>query len=633
MKWFLQRRSSLSIVEFLLICAGAFLVVYRASGRSPIVLYDTSAEESFVQWCLQKHLCPLYGGPTNLAGFWQGGAWIYLRTFFSWLGLAPGAVHLLVQVLDALAVGLIAVCGTMLHSRLAGIIAAAIAVWLLPQSEIIIGLHNSRFMFFPAGLCTLLCLASLRTRKPLPLYLAAVTAAVVANVHAACLPLIISVALVGALRSGKRVAAFLYWGGVAAVLTVLLSPGVWSYHLVSLFRPGASIVQPSASFDLSLSTAEIIGILAILALTARCVLQPLPSSEILSSRALLAVLVPGLLLLLLSGAFVGVERTSTYAIFLIPAFSLATASAGLWLLEYLKPLAGKLRRLDRPIGVASAAIQTIAPCALGGALIWTAVWGDFPQEPKLLFEDLGELKEQLHSAGWGPDNQYRHVKNPLDQELLSALLVYLPMQSSPVSEEDAGQNLYVFKASRARLPAALPGNWSVSARDDGSALVVVRSPTWLDWKNFSACTGKGGSAEMECVDSGLRYAPTDYLQIMPPVPGLAHPSQVLRRRVQIRFPVRIPPVSGYHAIIMPALEFRCRGRIVSVPEGNSKVLPGGREALLASSEEPVAGTLVIEWIPGGQDCPEIGYGAFPPFFIEAEPRTADQIDRLLTGGG
>lgn len=627
MKWLLKQRTSFSLVEFLLICAGAFLVIYRASGHSPVVLYDTAAEESFVQWCLQKDLCPLYGGPTNLAGFWQGGAWIYLRTFFSWLGLTPGGVHLLVQVLDALAVGLVAVCGALLHSRLAGIIAAAVAVWMLPQSGFIIGLHNSRFMFFPAAVCTLLCLVAARSRKTLPMCLAAAAAAVVSNAHAACLPLVFSVALVGALRPDRRLAAFLLWGGVAALATFLISPGVWSYHLVSMFSPGTSVIQPAASFGLSVSFTEIIALMAALALAARSVLQPLPSTAVSCTRALLAVLLPGLLLLVLSGALVGIERNVTYFIFLIPAFSLALATAGLWLFERLKPLAGQ------PAETVAAAAQTIAPYALGLALIAGGVWGDHSTEPRLLFEDLEELQQQLDSMNWDLDNQYRHVKHPLDVELLATLLAYAPMKSSPPDEEDARENLYVIKASTDRLPTDPSAGWRVSERSDGSALVTVRSPTWLDWKNFSACTAAQRPGEFDCVDSGLRYRPPDYLQLAHSVPGLPHSSQTLHQPVRIRFPVRIPAGAGRHALIMPELEFRCRGRVVAVPEGGSQIRPGGRSALLASGEEPVEGTLVIEWIPGSGDCPEIGYGAFPPFFIEARPETAGQIERLLTGGG
>jgi hypothetical protein len=129
----------------------------------------------------------------------------------------------------------------------------------------------------------------------------------------------------------------------------------------------------------------------------------------------------------------------------------------------------------------------------------------------------------------------------------------------------------------------------------------------------------------------MRYAPPDYLQLMRIVPGLGLSGRALNTRVQIRFPVRIPPGSAEHAVIMPDVEFGCRGQVFSVPEG-SRIMPGAKKALLTSGDEPVSGTVVLQWTPGSAECPARSYRAFPPFFIEAEPETAERIDRLLSGG-
>jgi len=319
--------------------------------------------------------------------------------------------------------------------------------------------------------------------------------------------------------------------------------------------------------------------------------------------------------------------------FLIPALALAIVTACAYLSEYLKVRLGNVSYLKKKAQAAFSVMRATASYSFGALLILIAFAGDFLKEPGILYEDVWEVKDYLHSIGWNLDNQYRHVKSPQQLALVSTLAVHSPIDSSTSDQDDAGEDVYVFRTRAGALPSSLPGGWRVFPRGDGSALVVVRSQTWLNWTGFSLCRKDSDAAEFSCVDSGLHYSPPEYLMVVPPIPGLLHPSELAHQRVQIRFHLRIPPNAGEHVILMPVVKSGCRGRIEAVPDGNSRISTDGRKAALVSGEEPVDGTLVLEWIPGSRECPEESFGGLPPFFIEAETDTAYLMEKLLAGGG
>ncbi|MBW2261483.1 MAG: hypothetical protein JRG91_05865 [Deltaproteobacteria bacterium] len=622
-RWLPSRRTSLLVLEHLIVFSCALALIHRASGQSPVLLYDTSLEEAFVQSCRQLGLCPLFGSPTNLSGFWQGGAWIYLRTFLDWLGLGPQGVHVLVQALDAAAITLIALCGSMLRGRSTGWAAALVAAGILLSSDIMIGgLHNSRFIFFPASLCTTLLVASSRTRSVLPLVLAAVTAAVVSNVHAACLPLVLSVALVASLRSRRRVLAAAAWGAGTLSVMFLLSPGMWSHQLASLFRPGGVLLQPSLGSMSGPGVFEIAAVLAAAVLVVAWTRGPVSGSRLPLLKTLLAVLLPGLVIYASAEMLVQVTRAERYSVYLVPAFSLALVAACAWLLERIAPLAGRIRTTGWMR-------QAISFLALAAALAWIV----FHAQPKsghdLRFRDMWEIKQYLHALGWSLEDQYRHVKSPRQHALVSSLMVYSPFESSGPDVGDEGRNVYVFKAAESRMPAALPDHWTASPRAEGMVMVTVLSPTWMDWSSFQVCREQEGGTH--CRDSGLHLARRGYMDVMGPMPGLRGEGRARGASVQVRFSVRIPPGAREHVILFPEILYACRGRVASVPAG-STIADGGRQAHLVTGSDPVDGTLVLEWRPGSTDCPEYTFQGMVPFFIEAEPETAALMQSLLEGG-
>ncbi|MDX2170647.1 MAG: hypothetical protein SF182_26480, partial [Deltaproteobacteria bacterium] len=168
------------------LCAAAWVVMLRLGGGSPIIWIDTFNDEREVRQCLGQNSCTLTGVTTSIPGLTHAVAWLQLRTVLAGFGVGLDGAHRAVQLLAALGAALL----FHLAVRLGGGLAGAAAVWLyLDRIDAMLrasALYNSSLLLFLGAVLLLACVAVVERPGAGRVTLAALVAALLANVQLAC---------------------------------------------------------------------------------------------------------------------------------------------------------------------------------------------------------------------------------------------------------------------------------------------------------------------------------------------------------------------------------------------------------------------------------------------------------------
>jgi hypothetical protein len=181
------RLARLHAVAVLAIFAGALVDIVRVGGTSPIAWTDTFNDEVAVQACLVDNTCTLFGLGTSLPGLVHTVGWLDFRTLLEWLGLGLRGTVLVVQAFNALAAAIVFDLATLLSGPLVG--TTAVFLWSFGvatravQGELV---YNTAPLLFMGAVFVVACTAAIEKPSALTIALAALVAAILANVHLAC---------------------------------------------------------------------------------------------------------------------------------------------------------------------------------------------------------------------------------------------------------------------------------------------------------------------------------------------------------------------------------------------------------------------------------------------------------------
>jgi hypothetical protein len=605
------------------------------AGPSPLLLFDTAQEETFVRWCLERGLCPLFGGPTTAEGFWQGGAWIFLRVLSAEIGLSLDHVHQALQVMDAAGIVMVAVTGALAGGRAAGVLSAVTAALLYLQLDVQVdSVHNSRLLFFPGCVTLLLVAAGAGSGRLFPMVIAAAVSGVAAGSHVAGGTLVAGVACAAALRPGNRAAAVAAVLSTWAATVLLLSPGLWLTELSGWLAEGLPAAGAAPRGVPRFVRIEWLA--AGIAATVTVFLWPRGSVRRRLWTAVCAfafgAAAPGVLAMMHGSA----SAAAKYLAHLAPAAAVGLAVPPLVI------AAGAVRWLEARAGGPAHAYsenrRRAVRAALPAALVLLVFFA--------LARAVGEIRWYDHSRpnhgdlrvvaahfkdnrGWSLRDLFRHLKGPFDFALLSELAAAWPLSEYEASKAPAMTgNVHVNVVPEDRIPFPLSASCRVLRARGRHAVVVTDAKTAIDWGRFTICSRPEGARELACVESGINLSAAEPLRVFDRVPGMPKVLPGEARELVLKAPMKVPGDGADWVVSMPRRPDSCGGRIVGTPEGAGGIPQDGRRAVIPAG---AGGELVLSWRIGAKECPVDAFSGFVPFFIETEHETAAILEAMAGG--
>jgi hypothetical protein len=619
------RRSLLNAAALGTLFAAALVANHRLAGPSPIVWIDTFRDETEVRQCLVEDSCTLVGLQTSIAGQFHAVAWLELRTLLAWLGVGLDGAHLVVQVLNALAVVLV----FQLATRLGGPLAGAAAAWIfMDRIEALVqvaALFNSGLLVFLGAVFVLACTAVVERPGVVSVALAALVGAVMANVHLACALTGASVVWVGLTAPRRRVLLAGFGAALFALATFAMAPPGWLHNLVSLGAERAARVGPPAVTIVANDAMVSWALFALCAWVASLASRaPVWAEYRRRSQGAIAVMVPFLAAFFVAPRF-GLLPESRYLLHLKAACAVAAALP-------LAVVAGAtLRAVSARLLVS---VEWISPFALALAIALQGPLGIAgslsvaeDQRPPTI-ADLEAVARILHEEhGWDATRMAENLKTPYGVALLTGLRQTTAAGdgASGVAANVGSSALFMVLAAD-ELPDPLPSNWTVVRRSARSAAVLVLLQSRIDWSEFEVCQREGDSPP-QCGESGWRFDGAASI-VVPNMPASDRP---WRGTLELSLPLRSAGAGGAGAVFMPRMRTVCAGRITSLPVAGAAVDSDGRHATIPASELAPAGPSVIklEWDIGAPECSGLAYDGGPPFFIEGDAATVRLVEAIL----
>lgn len=616
--------------SLLALALGTLVLAVRLGGTSPLWSPDTINDEKFVRTCLDQDACYWFGMGTSVEWVQHGANFLHVKTLLRFLGASDRALHWILHAMLALAVVFTALTGSRLSGRFAGVVAGLLVAPLLLVTDLHLDVtYNHRVLPVLGALVALLAVRAVARGRTPDLALAAGLAGLATNVHMECAPFAVAVPLVAFLRPGGRLRAFLVALGSFAATAFLTSPDAWLSNLSALVHH--EVPPPLAIPARTASGFGVVAAAALLAAGGLAVARPrrFPRTwlvpPLLAGPKVVGTEAAALLGLIEPEAKYYIEVVPVVAVTLVlgPSALLAGARAA-W------PRAGRLTdRLRSSRALLAAAV--IAP----GVVIasWPVPPGRGPRSERSLTmlsdQEVRALRGFLTTdLGWDSTAILRGLRGPLAFDALDLLVNLDP---GPWRPGGSRRTATFAKVRTATLPDTLPPGFRVLASADGASLVAQVSDSWLDVGQFRACSVPRSSPEaaLSCVETGIArvpWAPGTAPTALPGMPPVRRGQDITLR---IEFAVHFPPNgTGVREVWMPPLRHGCSGRVIQVPAGRSRVLDGGRGAVLVPGGAD-AGTLVLEWRLGTPECGDWTYKGFVPFFVEVEPGSVGTWKTLL----
>jgi len=605
--------------------AGALLANLRANGTSPIAWTDTLYDETPVRQCIVDDACNETGTGTSVDGFRHAVSWFELRSLIAWLGLGVDGAHVVIQVLNALAVALVFAIALRLGGWLAGVLAAWLFVGGIPSLGIqMAALYNSQPMPFLSAVFVIACMAVVERPGMLSVALAALVAAILANVHLACVLAGLSVVWVALLAPRQRILLAGFGALVFALATFLVAPPVWLQNAATVLHPPPP--KGNVSFAPRLEGLPVVGG-SLVAMAAWVVSLTSASAGWARCRrdmnGPLAVVVP-FVIAFLAARLVGLDATGKYlghtmaAVAISAALPIARAARQLFR-SLLADAADSWRRFAVPVVRA-------APFLMAVRLPVTAMTD--PSLPPTMSELEVVGRELRDRHGWSAQQMIANVQSSFGVVVPMGLRHYALAAPEPdTTGADPTASAILLPLSRADLPHPLPPNWLVvRASDPAIVLIVTRSR--LDWSRFDVCLRLSDGTAEPCKESGLLFERDQAGPTARNMPwGGPHWSGTLTLRVPLRDP--IPGVS--EAIFMPRLWNVCGGRIGGTENGVLRIASDRRAASTPDTGAGADGaeSVDLEWQLGSSECSGTFYDGWPPFVLTGDAETVRLVETIL----
>jgi len=597
---------------YALVFAAALAGYVRRNDLSPVVHPDAAFELALADECLRLNACTTLGGPASFGGIYHMVGWLNFMVLGQWLGLGRDGIHALVQVLNASMI----VVTMFVADRLGGLPAATLAPYFAFQSGAAPGaLYDSALMAFFGTVLLVQCVAAAVARPPVAsIVLAALCAAVVAEIHLAGGLAFVSVAWVVLLTPPGRARRLVVAASTAAIALLIISPRgiVWDLGQL-LSRLGTASAETTGSSDpfaLRLETAQ----------HALYFLAPWFAHRLVGRwiggpprglHGALAVSVP-LFAAYAAGVAIGVLPRTSYhylehgwtaraVVLAVPIAAIATA---VWdALTSWVPVGASIRRAA--LWIVPLLLSLEAAVALPG-----------PDRPQPRWADVQALARMLHDDWqWDWPTVNAQLRSPEKQRVVDDLAASVPgwEDGDTKTARRAPGPVTLIAVETRRVPDPLPPDWITVSRRTLSTLLAVPTPSALDWAAQTACLEDRDGRET-CFGPPLDPRLTSQLPT---------PVSEVRRFVR-RVPWRGAPGTS-ERIVMPEIPISCVGRIVQGPPG-TEIDAGGRSARVTNP-----GEVVFEWRPNTVDC-----GAWdflkqddPPFMLAGDPNTVDAMSRMI----
>jgi hypothetical protein len=599
----------LSLVERGAIFLGALAAFHHLSGASPVLWIDMLHDEGDVRRCLFENACTLIGDAASVEGVYHEVGWLHFRALAEFVGLGLQSVHLLWQVLSAAGVVLVASAAHRTGGRIAAALSAIFFLTLAGSAITFLAVFNSVPLLFLGAVLLVSCATAAEQGTALSVALAALVAAVLANVHAAGAVTGAAVVWVALLAPRHRWRLAAFGALLFALATFAIGPVAWTRSFTHVWAAHSTAPRPRAAIPSGLLGVELF--CTLVGFAAWRIRRRLPRDRNLDAAAALAL--PMLLALGLGGLAGLLPMHVKYLAHAVAANALLLAVTAAFPLSWLAeraPLRARWRSL------AESAL-------IGGAALYLALAHFGPPAPLGAFFNVGDVPEiarELHARNWSWSHVYRSLKGPEEIPLLESFGVLAPdWPAGPPGDDPT--NLLVFKVPRQQLPSPLPENWRVPHPDAAYPLVMIFARTALDWNHFEACDLIGDGPPI-CAASRLALAEHEQLACaycVPGMPSFATPTHTVR----LRIPVRADAAGSAHEIVMRRGGEICGGLILRTPGG---VPADDLRASWVTRDGP-PGELLIEWQAGTPAC-QHSYSGFPPFFLEGDPETVRQAARL-----
>lgn len=603
----------------------ALLANLRLAGTSPIVWIDMSNDELEVQRCLSADSCTLTGMSTSVPGQAHAVAWLELRALLAWLGIGVDGTHVAMSVLSALA----AVLVFHLATQLGGAFAGALAVWIfMHRMDLLLratALYNSSILPFFGAVFVLACVAVALKPGVVSLTLAALVAAVMANIHLACVLTGASVVWVALTAPRARIRLAVYGGVVFAAATFVIAPPTWRHNLTSLLEHSAgrglpvTVVAPDDTLMTWMAFAVAAWLLSFAART------PAWLAYRRRVHGAIAVIIPFLAAFLIAPRF-GLHPEAKYLLHVRAACAIAAAVpigivvTTLLRTQSLRPLSAAAERLA-PLLVALLVALPGARGITAGALL-----ADDERMPTI--RDVATVARLLRDEqGWDGTRMRERIKTPYGMAFASGLQQALGSgQASGAVAPDPGALALLLVLEREDLPQPLPASWQVVHHSSQAATVLVVTRSRIDWSALLICTQPADGSAQSCEEGHWEAGAVTGI-FLPHMP----PGGAWRGTLQLWLPLREEAVGFATHVAMPRMPFVCGGRIVSASDGIVQVDAGQRSATIAAAKLGAtdAPYLKLEWTVGAPECEPIVYDGLPPFVIEGDAESVRLLDTIL----
>ncbi len=613
-----MRRSTLHLATLAALFISALVVSHRAAGSSPIVWFDTFNDEDEVQQCVTSNSCTPTGVATSVPGLVHAVGWLEWRTLLTWFGFGIDGTHLVLQIVDAVAVVLI----FWLAERLAGPLAGAAAVWIAMVGLGATGvrstaLYNTVPLPFLGTVFVIACTAAVERPGVVSLGLAALVGAVMANVHLACVLTGASVLGVALLAPQRRLFLAIFAAVLFAAATFAVAPPSWLHNFSSLLHHRGSSGSTAGGMqgvDLLLWAAFAVGAW----LASWFSRAPAVVEYRHRSRGALAVLVPFLAAFVVAPHF-GLDPNSKYLAHLKAACGIAAAlPLALVADAVMQSLSRRGLRLP---------LERAAPIVLAALMIIPQPLSRGADDENLpTMADIAAVTTMLHEQhAWNLTDTLERLKTPEGMVVRTALRhLGGSVDAAPAVAEDSESSALLMILRADELPQPLPSNWQIVRRSRRTAVALIHVQSRIDWSTFAACMRPADDPTQECVETSFRFASGT----LSAVPGMPRSDVRSRGTLSLRLHLR-PAVSDFtDEIFLPHMFNVCGGRVASASDGALHVAADRRHATL-SPGHPSPSTIELEWDILSSECDGTAYDGLPPFFVEADSADARMLETIL----
>jgi hypothetical protein len=572
---------------------------WRRSGTSPILWLDSVRENHAVLSCLSG-TCSALGEATSVPGIFAEGGWLPWRVFLQSFGLGWTGLHLLLLAMFATGVLLAARCA----AAEAGGAGAALTVvclallWREDQARLE-PVFNAASV--PALGALLLAVSSVAARsgRLAPLIVAALLAAVMANVHTACLLAGVSVVWIAALSPpAVRWRRILIAAAAFGVATFLISPVTWSRNAQELLARRSLASVSSEVIATSQTGVPIFLGAALVVLWLLVLVLRLPWQRRLD--ACIAVAAPPMLVV---ASHLGGVRSSRHLGHIQAAVGAGLAIAFVHLVGGFAPrFVKRLLMLVAPFAFPLMALA-LGPRTTSALPQWR------------VDEEQAALRVLTHERQWSwvaISRQLKSLEDPVSFALMRDL-----QPGGEASRGSEPETAILLKVRNDLVPSPRPPRWQVVGESDGATALVIPSPAAIAWDSFRACLRRGLGMPFQCSVTGM---PDPRDESGYPIVGFGKAGEV----AELQLHLRLLPRSGETHLFMPRLPGLCGGRIVNL-KGEGTISADRRRAVVSASATEVT----LSWMPGSADCPASTYDLYPPFFVATDAANAGLLTDIL----